>query len=67
MFVLIHIILSEGYDVFTIGHPAVAVELKVARPVAYPLTWTLSVAYEHTQVYGYLILKLLRISETVTC
>ena len=28
-----------------LDHPAVAVKLKVARPIAYPLAWTLSVAY----------------------
>ena len=31
-------------------HLAVTVELKVARPMAYPLTQTLSVAYKHSQV-----------------
>ena len=40
-----------GYDVFTVDHLAVAVELKVARPIAYPLTWTLRLAYEHNQVH----------------
>ena len=35
---------QEGYDVFTVNHPAVAVELKVARPIAYPLARTLIVA-----------------------
>ena len=59
--------LQEGHDVFTVGHPAVAVELKVARPTAYPFTRTLSVAHKHSQVYVYLILKLFRISETITC
>ena len=59
--------LEEGYDVLTVDHPAVAVELEVARPVGYPLTRTLSMAYEHNQVFVYFILKLLRISETVTC
>ena len=34
MSVLIHIMFQEGYDVFTVGHPTVAVELKVARPKA---------------------------------
>ena len=51
------------------------VELKVPRPIAYPLIWTLNVAHKHNQVYVYfilgiclfiyiLILNLLRISET---
>ena len=52
---------------FSVGHSAVAAELKVARPRAYPLTWTLNVAHKHNQVYVCFILKLLRISETVTC
>ena len=52
---------------FPDDHPAVAVELNVARPIAYPLTRTNQVAYEHNQVHVYFILKLLRISETVTC
>ena len=39
-------------------HPADAVEQKVARPVAFSLAWTLSVGYEHNQVYVYFILKL---------
>ena len=64
---LIHIMLQEGYDDITVDHPAVAVEGKVTRPIAYPLTWMLSVAYEHSQVYVYFILNLLRTSETVTC
>ena len=61
--------LQEDHDVFTVDHPTVAVDLKVARPspIAYSLTRMLSVAYEHNQVYVYFILKLLRISETVTC
>ena len=64
MFELIHII---GEGVFTIGHTAVAVELKVVRPVAHLLTQTPSVAHEHNQVYVDFILKLLSTSETVTC
>ena len=28
---LVHIMLKEGYDVYTVGHPTVVVELKVAR------------------------------------
>ena len=57
-FVRIHTLCKRvGYVVFTVDHPAVAVELKVDRPIAYLLTWTLSVAY--------FIVKLLRISETV--
>ena len=47
--------------------PNVAVKLKVAGPIGYPLTRTLSVACEHSQVYVYFILKPLRISETVAC
>ena len=63
-FVLIHIMLSQGCDVSTVDYLAVAVELKVARPIAYPLTQTLGVAYEHNQAYVYFILKLLiRITE----
>ena len=50
--------LLVGYDVFTVDHPAVAVELKVARLIAYPLARMLRVAY--------LIIKLLRISYTLT-
>ena len=34
-----------------VDHPSVAVELKVARLVAYPLTWMLSVAHKHNQMY----------------
>ena len=56
----------EDYDFVTVGHPAVAVELKVAGLVAYSLTRTLSVTHNHNQVYVYFILKLLRISETIT-
>ena len=37
-FLLIHIMLLEGCDVFIVHHHAVAVELKVAWPIAYPLT-----------------------------
>ena len=48
----------RGLWCFTVDHPAVAMEPKVARPIAYPLARTLSVAY--------FILKLLRILETVT-
>ena len=47
---LIHIMLWEGYGVFNADHPAVAVELKLAEPVAYPLNRVLSVAYKHNQV-----------------
>ena len=46
MFVPIHIMWYEGNDIFTVERPAVAVELKVARSIAYPK----SVAYEHNQV-----------------
>ena len=42
-------------------------ELKLHRSKASPLTRTMTVAYEHNRVYVNLILKLLRISETVTC
>ena len=42
---------------FHFDHPAVAVELKVVMPIAYPLGQTLNLAY--------FITKLLRISETV--
>ena len=52
---------------FTVDHPAVVVELKVAWPITCILTRTLSVAYKHNQIYVYFILKLLGISETVTC
>ena len=58
--------LQEGYYVFTLNHPAVAAKLKVAGPIAYSLARTLSMAYEHSKVYVYFILKLLRISETAT-
>ena len=61
MFVLIHIMLKEDYDVFKV---AVAVELKIARPMAYPLTQTLRVAYENNQVYVYFIPKLLRVIDS---
>ena len=47
MLVLIQIMLQEGYDAFTADNPAVAVGLKAVRPISYPLTWTLSVAYKH--------------------
>ena len=53
--------LKEGYDVFIVDHPTVAVELRIDRPLAYPLTQTLRVAYELNQVYA-----LWRISGTVT-
>ena len=43
--------LQEGYDIFTVGDTAVAVELKVARPIGYPLTQPLRVAHKHSQVY----------------
>ena len=49
--------LCESYD-FTVDLSVVAVELNVAGPIAYPLARTLSVAY--------FILKLLRISKTIT-
>ena len=39
----------RGYVVFTVDHPAVAVELKVARP----MTRMMSVECEHNQVYVY--------------
>ena len=58
--------LLKDHDVFTVDHPAVAVELKVARPITYPLTQALSLSYEHNQVHVYFILRLLKISETVT-
>ena len=49
----------SGLWCFTVDHHlAVSVDLKVARPIAYTLALTLSVAY--------FILKLLRILETVT-
>ena len=55
----VHIILyKDGY---------VVVELKVTGPIAYPLTQTSSVAYEHNQLCVYFILKLLTISETFVC
>ena len=57
---------SVSYDVFKVDHAAVLVEPKVARPIACPLTWKLSVVNEHSQVSVYFILKLLRTSETVT-
>ena len=41
MFAPIQIMLQEDYNVITVGHPAVAVKLKVARPVAYTFTRTL--------------------------
>ena len=60
--------LQVNYVVFTVYHPAVAVELKVDRTVIYPLTQMMSMADEHNQVYVYFILKLLRIPKTVvTC
>ena len=43
------------------------VTLKVAGHIAYPLSPSLCEAYKHKQVHVYLLLKLLRISETVTC
>ena len=59
--------LLESYEIFTVDHTSVAVELTAARPIAYLLTRTLRVAYEHKKVYVYFILNLLGISETVTC
>ena len=50
-----------------LGHPAVAVELKAVRPIAYPLTLTLNVAHKDNQVYIYFIQKLLRVLKTVIC
>ena len=41
-FVLILIMLKEDYDIFTDDQPDVAVELKVARPIIYTFTWTLT-------------------------
>ena len=58
MFVLIH------YDVYTVDHLAVAVELKVARTIPYSLTQMLNVVYEHNQVCVYFILKLLKVPES---
>ena len=55
-FALIHIMLYKGYDVFTVGCPAVPVEPKVASPIVSTLTQTLSVAYEYSQVYVCFIL-----------
>ena len=48
---------QEGYDVFTVGHPAVAVELKIAWPIDCPLSRTLSVAHKNNQVNVYFILS----------
>ena len=50
-FVPIHIMLQQGNDVLTVDHSAVPMELvlKVARPITYILTRTLSVAHEHNQ------------------
>ena len=56
--------LSEGYDIFTVNDPSVAAELKVARPIACPLTRTLSVAYEHNQ--DCILLSHLKAIENIT-
>ena len=53
-FVLIHVMSQEGYDVFTVDHPTVAVDLKLARPIAHPLTQTLSVWYMSTTKYMFI-------------
>ena len=55
-----------GYNVFTVGHPAVSVGLKVARPIAYLLTPMLTLAHKQNQVYVYFIRKSHGNIETVT-
>ena len=49
---------------FTVDHSAVAVS---SYALAYSLTRTLSVAFEYNHVNVDIILRLLRISETVIC